>query len=83
MRQYEVRLGQETLSHDKHMELYLHVCEILASVCFKQHTSSNIQKSHRHRKVLDIGGRRFRILGGGGGGGVKGWPKFKLLQKKN
>ena len=27
---------------------------------------------HRRRKVLNIGGPRFRILGGGGGGGGKG-----------
>ena len=29
-------------------------------------------KVHRRRKVKNIGGARFRILGGGGGGGQAG-----------
>ena len=31
---------------------------------------------HRRRKVLNIGGPRFRILGGGGGGGQGGGGKL-------
>ena len=40
---------------------------------------NKISDSHRRRKVKNIGGPRFRILGGGGGGARGGGGKFPVV----